>query len=268
MPVIFTINNLTYKQENKLFFKNLNLEIEEKDMVSIIAPNRSGKTILTKIISAIIPTDDICILKGISLNKKNVLKYITKLGIVTNDLNSDFLFKKVKDELAYPLLNLGFPEQKINKKITAISHFFEIQDILNKKITKLSLSEQKKLKIITSLVHEPRLLVLDDAFFEMNKQDQEFILKKLKELNKRGLTILNITSKLDTIYDSNKVYVLENSTLKYKGSPSLVFENDSYLRKIGLTIPFIVDLSIKLKFYNLIDKIYFDLEELEEDLWK
>ena len=159
MPVIFTINNLTYKQENKLFFKNLNLEIEEKDMVSIIAPNRSGKTILTKIISAIIPTDDICILKGISLNKKNVLKYITKLGIVTNDLNSDFLFKKVKDELAYPLLNLGFPEQKINKKITAISHFFEIQDILNKKITKLSLSEQKKLKIITSLVHEPRLLV-------------------------------------------------------------------------------------------------------------
>ena len=47
-----------------------------------------------------------------------------------------------------------------------------------------------------------------------------------------------------------------------------IFKKDSYLRKIGLNIPFIIDLSLKLKVYNLIDQIYFDRKSLEDNLWK
>ena len=82
------------------------------------------------------------------------------------------------------------------------------------------------------------------------------------------LTILNITSQLDTIYESDMVYVLNNYQLEKEGSPIEILEQDSYLNKLGLTIPFIVETSLKLKFYNLIDKIYFDIKSLEEDLWK
>ena len=97
MSVILKVNNLTYSINDQIFFKDFNMEVEAKKITSIIAPNKSGKTMLTKIISAIYPTNDICILDDISLNKKNVLNYLTKLGIVTNDFNKPFLFKKVKD---------------------------------------------------------------------------------------------------------------------------------------------------------------------------
>ncbi|MBQ8472122.1 MAG: ATP-binding cassette domain-containing protein [Bacilli bacterium] len=263
MPSILSVNNLNYKS-----FKDFNLEIEKNKITSIIAPNKSGKTMLTKILCAIIPTDDVCLLDGISLNKQNVLNYITKIGVATNDFNNQFLFKKVKDELAFPLLNLGYPEHKINKKIIKISKFFEIENLLNKKIDSLNKSLQNKLLIILALIHDPKVLILDDIFLEMNKIDQEFMLKKLKELNKDGLTILNITSKLDTIYDSDIVYVLNNFQIETSGGVLEILEQDNYLNEIGLQIPFIIDLSLKLKFYDLIDKIYFNIEDLEEDLWK
>ena len=268
MPSILKINNLNYELNGNIFFIDFNLNIEEGEFVSIIAPNKSGKTMLTKILCAIIPTDDVCTLDGISLNKENVLEYITKIGVVTNDIINLFLFNKVKDELAYPLVNLGFPEHKINKKILKISEYFDIQDLLNKKISSLTLSEKSKLLIAVALIHDPKVLILDDIFYNMNIKDQNFILDKLKELNKEGLTIINITSKLDTIYDSSKIYVLNNFQIEKEGSLLEILENDTYLNKIGLSLPFIIDLSIKLKFYCLIDKIYFDLVNLEDDLWK
>ena len=267
MASIFSIKNLVFSYENTSMFNDFNLEIEEGKFISIIASNQAGKTTLTKLLCAIIPTNDKFILDGISLNKGNVLNYLTKIGLVFNDTNF-FLTKRVRDELAYPLLNLNMKDHKINQRIDEITDFFDISNLLGKKIIDLTYSEKKKLLIIISLIHNPKFLVLDDAFLGMNEKDKIFMLTKLKELNNKGLTILNITSQLDTIYESDMVYVLNNYQLEKEGSPIEILEQDSYLNKLGLTIPFIVETSLKLKFYNLIDKIYFDIKSLEEDLWK
>lgn len=268
MAEILKINDLTYEIENKTFFKNFNLTVEKNKITSIIAPNKSGKTMLTKIISAIIPTDNLITLEDITLNKKSVLNYIAKIGIVTNDFNNQFLFKKVKEELAFPLTNLGYSEKNINKAITKASEYFEIENLLNKNIDTLTLDEKSKLTIVLALIHEPKLLILDDAFLNLLPDTKVFMLNKLKDLNKHGLTILNITSDLETTFFSDRILVLNNFTIEMEGTKEEIYESDSYLRKIGITIPFIIDLSLKLKFYNLIDKIYYSLENLEEDLWK
>ena len=268
MEHIFTIENLNYSISSEIFFDNFNLSIEKGSFTSIIAPNKSGKSMLTKIICAIYPTYDKCFLDGIALNKENVLLYITKIGIVSNDFRNPFLYKKVRDELEYPLLNLGYSEYKISKVIEKIAYDFSITDILDDNIDSLSESTRSKLQIIISLVHGPKLLVLDDIFNNMTLNDQVFILEKLKELNKKGLTILNITSKLDTIYDSDKVYLMNKFKIENSYSVSKIFNEDTLLTKLGFEIPFIVNLSLKLKDYGLIDKVYYHLIELEEKLWK
>ena len=257
----FKINNLTYKN----YFKDFNLEIEKGKFISIIGPNHSGKTMLSKIISAIIPTTDICTLNEVSLNKNTVLNYISKLGVVTNDFNQEFLFKKVKDELAYPLLNLGYTEHIINQKINIVSKFFKIENILNKNINTLNSSTKKKLLIIISLIHEPELLVLDDAFLEMDKKDLDFMLKRIKNLTKKGLTVLNITSNLETTLESDKVYVLNNFQIEKEYDEEIDYD---YLSEIGMDLPFMIELSRKLEYLKLIDKVYFNIEELVGELWK
>ena len=267
MSSILSIKDLTFNLDNKTFFKDLNLEIKEKKFTSIIGSNKSGKTMLTKIISAIIPTFDKCILDGISLNKENVLKYITKLGIISNDFNNQFLFKKVKDELYYPLINLGYKDHKIEKRINELTDFFEINYILNKDIDDLNNIEKLKLLLVLALLHNPKIIVLDDVFYNLDINNQEFIINKLLELKKKGLTILNITSKLDTIYESDNIYILKDYKIEEINNKEELF-NYNTLSKLGLEIPFIIDLSLKLKEDNIIDKIYYKLDELENTLWK
>ncbi len=249
---MLSINNLNYKN----LYNDFNLEIPKNNFITILGTNRSGKTILTKIISGIIPTTDTCILDNISLNKNTVLTYLTKLGVVSNDFNQEFLFKKVKEELAYPLLNLGYPEAKLNKRIKDISKYFEIEDLLNKNIEDLSISKRKLLLIIISIIHEPRLVVLDDAFLEMNKSDKYFMINKLNNLKKKGLTILNLTSDIETTITSDKIYILDNFNLED-------YKEDSRFKE-----SFIIQLSNKLKELEVTSQTYFNMEDLVGALWK
>ena len=263
---ILKINNLNYSRDDTIIFSNLNLNVFKKDYISIIGLNRSGKTTLTKLLCAIIPTDNIFSINDIFLNKQTVLDYIEHIGVVSNSLNI-FLTKKVKDELILPLKNLGYNELKINYYLNKIVKFFEIEDMLTKNITSLTNVEKAKLQIIIALIHEPSILILDDAFTELDNKTKEFMLNKLKILNEKGLTIINITTDLSTIYNSNDIYLLNDTKLEKLGNVTDTFEQDSYLRSIGFEIPFVVDLAIKLKFYGLLDKIYYDLNLLEDNLW-
>lgn len=263
---ILKIDNLNYSKDDTIIFSNINLNVLKKDYISIIGLNRSGKTTLTKLLCAIIPTDNIFSINDISLNKQTVLDYIEHIGVVSNSLNI-FLTKKVKDELILPLKNLSYNELKINKTINNLTAFFEIDHLLTKNIDELTKDEATYLQIIIALVHNPEILILDDAISSLSLQLKEKILLKLKQLNKQGLTIINITSDLETIYDSNKIYLLNNKSIEELGDVEQVFQEDNYLRKLGFKIPFIIDLSIKLKFYGLLDKIYYNLETLEENLW-
>ena len=263
---ILKINNLNYSRDDTIIFSNLNLNVFKKDYISIIGLNRSGKTTLTKLLCAIIPSDNIFSINDIFLNKQTVLDYIEHIGVVSNSLNI-FLTKKVKDELILPLKNLGYNELKIKKIINDLITFFELEDLISKNTNELTKDEATYLQIIIALVHNPEILILDDAISSLPLQLKEKILLKLKKLNEKGLTIINITSDLETIYDSNKVYLLNNKSIEELGNVEQVFQEDNYLRKLGFKIPFIIDLSIKLKFYGLLDKIYYNLEALEENLW-
>ena len=268
MATILSINNLNYKVDNNMFFQDLNLEIENNSFTSILGPNGCGKTMLTKIICAIYPTYDVCLLDGISLNKEKVLKYITKIGIVTNDFKNPFLYKKVSDELIYPLSNLGYSENKIEKTIHKLLSFFNMEDIIDEDINNLSDITKSKLLIIISLLHNPKVLVLDDVFLNMNSKDKIFIIDKLIELQKKGLTIINITSDLESVYPSNQIYILNGFKIEKKLTLEELLENETYLTKLGLKIPFTIELSLKLNTLNLLDKPTFDLKILEENLWK
>ena len=267
MSSILSIKNLTIKINDKTFFNKFNLDIEKKSFTSIIGINRSGKTMLTKVICAIIPTFNNCKLSKITLNKDTVLKYITKLGIVSNDFNNQFLFIKVKDELYYPLSNLGYKDNKIQKRINYLLDLFEINELIDKDIKDLNKSDKIKLLIVLSLLHNPKILIIDDIFKNIDNNTQEFILKKLEYLNKKGLTILNITSKLDTVYLSNKIFILNNFKIEKELTKDELF-NYNNLNKLGLEIPFIINLSLNLKQNNIIDKIYYNTKELEKTIWK
>lgn len=73
---------------------------------------------------------------------------------------------------------------------------------------------------------------------------------------------------LDISIETDYLYIIDKGNLELEGKPLEVLKNDNVINKIGLNIPFMIDLSVKLKDYDLIDKVELDYDRMIETLWK
>ena len=120
-----------------------------------------------------------------------------------------------------------------------------------------------------SLLHKPKILLLDNCFTMMNKTTKNKILKVLQNYIKEDkLTIILTSTNLEDTLMSNYTYVLNKGNIIMEGSPISVLREESILNRSGLELPFMIDLSLKLKYYNLVDKIILNQKEMVEMLWK
>ena len=120
-----------------------------------------------------------------------------------------------------------------------------------------------------SLLHEPKILVLDNAFSMMNKKTKEKIKKALTDYkSKYNLTIILMSTNLEDALDTDYLYILNKGNIVVEGLPNVVVKEDTLLNRLGISLPFMVDLSLKLEFYELIDHVEMDINRLVNDLWK
>ena len=141
--------------------------------------------------------------------------------------------------------------------------------IINKNYN--SLSDQDKIiyQIATSLVKKPLILLLDSiGLYFTNKQLIELYNFFRKYINNYGLTVISTTINLEESLLSDYLFIINNGSVTLEGEPLEVMKKDNVLNKLGLTIPFMVDLSVKLCDYDLIDEIILDKERMVEKLWK
>ena len=130
--------------------------------------------------------------------------------------------------------------------------------------------EKKKLVILgMKLVQSPKILILDNLFDGMSRGVKSKILRNLKkEVKKNKLTVINLSNDVEEALYADMVVIIGEGKVLLKGSKRKVFENESFFENYELELPFVVNLSNKLKFYELVDKIYFDDKKLVDDLWE
>ena len=260
MSVVLEVTNLNYQD-----FKNINLVFYNRTFYSIVGGSNSGKTTLFKLLTSLIPINNVINSKGIFLNDDTIDEYIVRIGIVERLHKHSFLFKRVIDEAKYPLHNLGYSKKMMMKRINLAFEHFNVSYLLDKDISELNSLEKQKLLIIISLLHQPRVLLLDSVFDSFPKEDRIDFIKKLKILVSRGLTVINFTKELDFLMD--KIILLDNYSVIGEYEPSKIYEDDKLFYSHNLEIPFISDLAVKLKVYGLLDKNYTNMKAMVDDLW-
>ena len=228
MSNILEIKNLNYKYDKTTIFKNFNLTVKENSYIGIVGNNTSGKTTLTKLIAGILPSKDSIIIGYSYVNDKR--------------------FQDHSKELA---------------------SLFDISKLLDKKTSDLTNSEKQELLLVISLLHEPKILVIDNAFSMMNKKTKEKMKKALTDYkSKYNLTIILMSTNLEDALDTDYLYILNKGNIVVEGLPNVVVKEDTLLNRLGISLPFMVDLSLKLEFYELIDHVEMDINRLVNDLWK
>ena len=269
MKQILDIDNVGVQINKKQVLKNINLKIKEGSWVTISGSSASGKTTLIRAILRLIDfSGDIKIADHLS-NEDNIKQLRLLTGVVLEDCNMQFIGESVEANLAFPLENKLMPKEEIREKIKEIAKQFRIEHLLKREPFRLSGGEKQRVNLATSLITSPKILILDEAFSMIDEKEKHELLSIIKEIHEQNkITILNVTSNLEDSLMGERLIILKNGEIVINDETMNALEKDSVIRKLGLELPFMVDLSIKLELYGLLDDIILDMEEMVDMLWK
>jgi len=248
MTKIIEINSFS---DDKLF-ENLNISVEKNTITTISGSNSCGKTTLMRILNREVITDNTILLNNININDYTIKDYTNLIQAVIP-------------------LEIVFNEKTLEKELNNLDLVkgLRIKSILNKDINTLTIKEKVLAQLAIAIDNKPEVLLLDNIFIYFNDKEKEEIFTFLRKYQKKyNLTVLLTTIDLkDSLY-TDYLYIIGNKKIILEGTPLEVLEKDNILNKVGLNIPFMADLSVKLKDYDLLDSIILDKDRMVDILWK
>lgn len=269
MNNIISIKNIDFSYNDIKLFEQFSLDIERGSFVSLVGPNGTGKSTLVRILLGFIKTSGIITIDGLEMNHQNIKNIISKIGVVFENPDNQFVAETVMDDIAFSLENMQINPKEIKKRIKEVSEYLGIESILECEPHTLSGGEKQLVSLASALVIEPKIIILDEALTMVDLDVREKIYTILKEINKeKGITILNVTHEMDEVLYGDTIIVLSDGKIVLNGKTKEVLKEEKKFNKLGLSLPFMADLSIKLKYYGLIDEMILDMDEMVDELWK
>lgn len=260
MQCLLKTENLNYKN----ILKNINIMIKKGTVISISGSNNCGKTTLIKLLCGLL------IEKESVFYKNEALESLTdkKIGFVIPSLEIPFHDCSIEEELMYALDRLEMDLETKRKHYKKIISFFKLKNMTKEDPAKLYLFAKIKLRLALAIIEHKEMILLDDISSGLTKKENQELFLLLKEIKEAGITIVMTTSNLEETLFSDYLYILDEGSIVLEGKTIDVLQEDSKLNKLGLTLPFMVDLSLKLKYYELVDNIETDMDRLVDILWK
>ena len=258
------LKNLNFSyNDDILVFKDVNFTLRKNKTLSIIGSSNSGKTTVLKILNGELEYQGEVVINGVLVNSDNFDALRKCIAVVFKDTNT--LADIVQDELRYPLENMNLSPEEIRERISEINEYFGINKILKNNINSLTLNDRTLVKILSYAIMIPSYLALDDLLIDLNIRTKILL---LNYLNSKHITLINVTTNMEDVLYTDYVLCLYNGINALDGKTLDVLKNEKILKRLGLDLPFMIDLSIQLQLYGLIHKNYLNMEALVNDLWK
>jgi len=244
-----------------LTFKKYNMKIKLGNITALIGPENSGKTTIFKLLSNKIKND------SVYLDKKRLndykIDFLRKNVMCVFELE-DFNTLYVKEELAYFLKKLKVSDKEISLRVSHITHYFHIEDIIDVKIESLNVDEKALIKILSFLIVSPLILGIDNLFGYIRDEDVINVIKYAKE---RNIALIFATTDAEKIKYADEVHIINNFKSIRCGKVEEIYK-DKIVRDLGLEKPFLNELNEYLHDYELTDKYFTTINEGVSALWK
>jgi ABC-2 type transport system ATP-binding protein len=182
-----------FKRESKVreALSDFSVSIEEGEFVGLMGPNGAGKTTLIKMLTGIIqPTKGEVIVNGFKPSKGEAA-FKKSFAVVMGQKSQLWWDLPASDSLLLNKAIYEIPEKQYRDNVSYFTKLFEVEKYLSVPVRKLSLGERMKFELITSLLHAPKLLFLDEPTIGLDAVAQRQIREMLKVAGKeRGVTLL------------------------------------------------------------------------------
>lgn len=186
---------------------DISLSIEKGKIFGLLGPNGAGKTTLIRMITGIFyPDDGEIIFDG---KRFDPLKDIGKIGYMPEERG---LYKKMKigEQTEYLAQLKGLRKSEATQKIKDWFGRFDMQSWWNKKVEDLSKGMSQKLQFVTTVLHEPKLIILDEPFSGLDPVNTNLIKDEIYKLAQTGATIIFSTHRMEQVEEICDHIVLVN----------------------------------------------------------
>lgn len=235
------VDSISKSFGEKKVIENLNLEVKNQEVLSLLGPNGCGKTTLLNVISGLTKQDNGNIyINDVLVSGKNGSKNVNlkpserKVGYVFQT-TSLFPHMRIQDNVAYGLREMHLSEAEIKKRTDSLLDFVSLREYARFYPNQLSGGQKQRIALARSLANEPQVLLLDEPVSAVDTQLRESFRLELKNyLQALKITVMYVTHNLSEAFVmSDRIAVMGNGHIEQVGNKTEIFDkpSSSYVAK-------------------------------------
>lgn len=253
-----TLEHVTHTyQPNSPFqataIRDVNMEIRPGEFLALIGHTGSGKSTLAQHINGLLkPTSGRVLLDGKDIHAKDFDKKTLrqKVGLVFQYPEHQLFEETVAKDVAFGPKNLGLDAKEIEERVMeALARVGLTQPgIAQKSPFELSGGQMRRAAMAGVLAMRPEILVLDEPAAGLDPQSREDMLQLIAGLHRQGTTVVMISHSMDDVARfATRAVVMEHGTIAMEGAPEEIFRHAERLEQMGLDVPSVCKLILKLR---------------------
>lgn len=263
------VKNLSFSyDESTHAVRYVSFAIEKGSYTTIIGHNGSGKSTIAKLLIGLLEKDEGEILiDDLPLNEENLMEIRSRVGIVFQNPDNQFIGSTVRDDIAFGLENHCVEQSKMDAIITEFAEKVNMSEYLESEPTRLSGGQKQRVAIAGVLAMAPEMIIFDESTSMLDPQGKDEINRVIRQLHEETqLTIISITHDIEEVAKSDHVLVMDQGEIKMEGTPDEILLRDKELIRLHLDIPFSIKLQQQLKKNGLTMKPEITIEGLVNQL--
>ncbi|EFS02017.1 energy-coupling factor ABC transporter ATP-binding protein [Listeria seeligeri] len=237
-----------YEDTEKFAVKDVSISAKKGEWVALVGHNGSGKSTIAKLLNGLLfPEDGLIKIGHFVLSEKNIWEIRRQVGMVFQNPDNQFVGATVQDDVAFGLENHGVPHDVMVKRVESALNEVGMQSYALHEPARLSGGQKQRVAIAGVLALQPDVIILDEATSMLDPRGRAEVMETIRIMREQeDITVISITHDLDEVLFADRVIVMNEGEIHSEGTPKEIFEQADAMRKIGLGVPFIIELQEKL----------------------
>ena len=265
---LIEFRNIVKNFDGQIVLKGVNLDIYEKEFVTLLGPSGCGKTTTLRILGGFeTPDTGKVLFQGEDIWKDVKFTRETRyhVGLVFQYPEYQLFEETVYKDIAFGPKNMGLSEEKIRARVLRAAGFVGIAESeLEKSPFDLSGGQKRRVAIAGVIAMEPEVLILDEPTAGLDPAGRESILQNIRDYQKaQNATVIMVSHSMEEIASNvSRLVVMNDGAVVMTGSPREVFANAQELMAIGLDVPQVTRVFLRLREMGLdVDTSVFTVEQ-------
>ena len=272
MKQMIELKNVSFRYDKTVEeyqIDTVSFHVKQGEWLSIVGHNGSGKSTVVRLIDGLLEAESGEIyVDGKQMTRETIWEIRSKIGIVFQNPDNQFVGATVEDDVAFGLENQGIPREEMLQRVEKAIEQVGMLEYKDREPSRLSGGQKQRVAIAGIIALRPTIIILDEATSMLDPEGREDLMAVMRELQKKfQLTIISITHDLTEIALSDRTLVFQKGKLESSMTPRELFSRND-LNEIGLDKPFSKQVQESLSSHFPLKQDYLTESELLDQLWE